>query len=177
MAHHEELSDLAEQEILALAIALEEEDERICDDFAAGLEKGYPASAAVFRDMAIEESARRHRLIELHRERGAASVPGKGGRHRATVLKMPRAACGGREPRAGPSAVPSRLGASGASADDRQQRPETRPGQGRPRRQPGLTVTSSGCRVVSQKKRRVARSGLETFEASEIPLHPCLLWS
>jgi rubrerythrin len=63
------LSDLSEQERVALAIALEEEDERIYDEFADGLRETYPASAQVFRDMAAEESSHRHRLIELHREK------------------------------------------------------------------------------------------------------------
>jgi rubrerythrin len=36
-------SDLTEEEILALAISLEEEDARIYADFARGLEDNYPA--------------------------------------------------------------------------------------------------------------------------------------
>ena len=38
---------LSEQEILALAISLEEEDARIYGDFAEGLRVDYPAAAAV----------------------------------------------------------------------------------------------------------------------------------
>ena len=68
-------SDLSEREILALAITLEEEDERIYDDFAEGLRESYPASAQIFRDMAAEESTHRHRLIELHRERFGEHIP------------------------------------------------------------------------------------------------------
>jgi erythrin-vacuolar iron transport family protein len=68
-------SDLSEQEIVALAIALEEEDERIYDEFADGLRESYPASAQVFRDMAAEESSHRHRLIELHREKFGEHIP------------------------------------------------------------------------------------------------------
>ena len=41
-------SELSEQEILALAISLEEEDQRIYLDYAQGLAERYPASAKVF---------------------------------------------------------------------------------------------------------------------------------
>jgi hypothetical protein len=68
-------SDLSEQEILALAITLEEEDERIYDEFAEGLRESYPASTQIFRDMAAEESTHRHRLIELHRARFGEHIP------------------------------------------------------------------------------------------------------
>jgi len=43
--------DLPEQEILALAISLEEEDGRIYADFADGLGDTYPATAQMFREM------------------------------------------------------------------------------------------------------------------------------
>jgi len=39
---------LSEQEILALAISLEEEHERVYADFAEGLEEAYPATAKIF---------------------------------------------------------------------------------------------------------------------------------
>jgi hypothetical protein len=39
---------LTEREILALAISLEEEDARIYEDFAAGLDENYPAQATKF---------------------------------------------------------------------------------------------------------------------------------
>src|ERR1700692_422172 len=42
---------LSEREILALAISLEEEDERVYADFADGLRQEFPASAAVFAGM------------------------------------------------------------------------------------------------------------------------------
>src|SRR5258705_5595225 len=60
---------LSEREILALAISLEEEDERIYADFAEGLRQNFPASAAVFDGMRDEESGHRRRLIELFREK------------------------------------------------------------------------------------------------------------
>jgi rubrerythrin len=66
---------LTEQEILALAISLEEEDARIYEDFAAGLEADYPEQAAKFRVMRKEEDAHRHRLLELHRARFGEHVP------------------------------------------------------------------------------------------------------
>ena len=41
---------LSEQEILALAISLEEEDARIYGDFAEGLKADAPATAAVLKE-------------------------------------------------------------------------------------------------------------------------------
>lgn len=61
------LSDLTEAQVLALAIANEEEDGRIYLDFARHLEADYPATAKVFRDMATEEAGHRDRLYDLHR--------------------------------------------------------------------------------------------------------------
>src|SRR6266540_693419 len=46
---------LAEQEILALAIALEEEDARIYDDFADGLKESYPEQAEKFKQLRRQE--------------------------------------------------------------------------------------------------------------------------
>src|SRR5579884_900993 len=66
---------LNEQEILALAISLEEEDARIYDDFAEGLQKDYPATASMLKDMRKEEDRHRHRLIELHRQRFGEHIP------------------------------------------------------------------------------------------------------
>src|SRR6266404_4893712 len=66
---------LSEREILALAISLEEEDERVYADFAEGLRQDFPASAAVFDGMRVEESGHRRRLIELFRERFGEHIP------------------------------------------------------------------------------------------------------
>src|SRR5258705_602852 len=66
---------LSEREILALAIALEEEDERIYADFAEGLRQDFPAAAAVFDGMQVEESGHRRRLIELYREKFGDHIP------------------------------------------------------------------------------------------------------
>ena len=66
---------LSEREILALAISLEEEDERIYADFADGLRENFAASAAVFDGMRAEESDHRRRLIELYRQRFGEHIP------------------------------------------------------------------------------------------------------
>jgi rubrerythrin len=66
---------LSEREILALAISLEEEDERVYADFAEGLRDSFPASAAIFQGMRDEESGHRRRLIELHRQRFGDHIP------------------------------------------------------------------------------------------------------
>ena len=68
-------SELNEQEVLALAIALEEEDERTYDDYAHFLQTNYPDTAAVFASMAKEESGHRHRLIELYKRRFGEFIP------------------------------------------------------------------------------------------------------
>jgi rubrerythrin len=61
--------DLSEREILALAISLEEEDERVYADFFDGLRENYAGSAALFESMRKEESEHRRRLIELYRQK------------------------------------------------------------------------------------------------------------
>ncbi|MBI3407756.1 MAG: rubrerythrin [Planctomycetes bacterium] len=66
---------LNEQEILALAISLEEEDARIYDDFADGLKANYPATAELLKEMRAEEDGHRHRLIELHRQKFGEHIP------------------------------------------------------------------------------------------------------
>src|ERR1700690_4209041 len=66
---------LTEQEVLALAISLEEEDARIYEDFAAGLDANYPEQAAKFRQMRQEEDGHRHRLLELYKNRFGDHVP------------------------------------------------------------------------------------------------------
>jgi rubrerythrin len=67
--------DLSEQEILALAISLEEEDARILGEFAEGLRENYPASSKLMLDMQAEESGHRATLIELHRQRFGEHIP------------------------------------------------------------------------------------------------------
>ncbi|QDH14569.1 rubrerythrin [Oecophyllibacter saccharovorans] len=63
------LSELSEREILALAIATEEEDGHIYADYAHMLQEKYPDSAALFREMAEEENVHRRQLIDLYHER------------------------------------------------------------------------------------------------------------
>src|SRR5580692_7201263 len=67
--------ELTEREVLALAISLEEEDERVYSDFAEGLRQDYPASAAMFEGMREEESGHRRRLIELYRQKLGEHIP------------------------------------------------------------------------------------------------------
>src|SRR2546423_1578602 len=69
------LETLTEQEVLALAIALEEEDARIYDDFADGLKENYPEQAEKFKELRREEDGHRHRLLDLSRRRFGDHVP------------------------------------------------------------------------------------------------------
>jgi rubrerythrin len=66
---------LTEQEVLALAISLEEEDARIYEDFADGLQENYPDQSNKFREMRQEEDGHRHRLLEHYRSRFGDHVP------------------------------------------------------------------------------------------------------
>jgi rubrerythrin len=66
---------LSEREILALAISLEEEDARIYGDFAEGLRQSFPATAAVFDGMRVEEDGHRRRLIELYQVKFGEHIP------------------------------------------------------------------------------------------------------
>jgi hypothetical protein len=77
-----DFDSLSEQEILALAISLEEEDARVYDDYAAGLRDRYPKSAEMFETMREQEAGHRHRLIEsvspsLRRAHPAHPSPGR----------------------------------------------------------------------------------------------------
>ena len=68
-------SDLSEQEMLALAISSEEDDAQIYRTYAQRLRAEFPASAAIFDGMAIEEDGHRRRLIELHQSRFGEVIP------------------------------------------------------------------------------------------------------
>ena len=68
-------SDLTEKEVLALAIANEEEDGRIYTDIAEGLRDEYAATAHVFTEMAVEEGDHRRQLIELFRKKFGEHIP------------------------------------------------------------------------------------------------------
>lgn len=67
--------DLSEREILALAIALEEEDGKIYGDFVDGLLESYPASAKLFEEMQAEESGHRASLLDLYRAKFDEHIP------------------------------------------------------------------------------------------------------
>jgi erythrin-vacuolar iron transport family protein len=68
-------ADLSEQEILALAIASEEEDSKIYRSFAEGLREQYPASAKIFDEMADEEVRHRTMLFDLYRSKFGEYLP------------------------------------------------------------------------------------------------------
>jgi rubrerythrin len=66
---------LSEREILALAISLEEDDERTYADYAEGLRENFAASAEIFEAMGFEEAGHRRRLIELYRRQFGDHIP------------------------------------------------------------------------------------------------------
>lgn len=68
-------ADLTEREVLAVAIASEEEDSRIYMTFAEDLAERYPDSARIFEEMAEEERGHRHLLLELYEERFGSHLP------------------------------------------------------------------------------------------------------
>src|SRR5215475_3987740 len=68
-------ADLSEREILAVAIASEEEDSRIYMTFAEDLAERYPDSAKLFQEMAEEERGHRHRLLEIYEQRFGMHLP------------------------------------------------------------------------------------------------------
>ncbi len=68
-------SDLTEREILAVAIASEEEDSRIYMSFAEDLAERYPESAKIFEEMAEQEKGHRHMLLEIYEQRFGPNLP------------------------------------------------------------------------------------------------------
>lgn len=68
-------AELSAQEILALAITLEEEDERVYMDFAEGVRETYPATMAVLQGMGREETVHRQRLTELYKHKFGDHIP------------------------------------------------------------------------------------------------------
>src|SRR5712675_2856870 len=68
-------NELSEREVLALAISLEEEDERVYADFSEGLRQEFPASATVFDSMRKEESGHRRRLQDLYQQKFGEHIP------------------------------------------------------------------------------------------------------
>lgn len=75
LAQRRRFKDLTEQEILALAISSEEDDARIYRMYGESLRAEFPASAAVFDEMAAEEDTHRERLIAEHQRRFGDVIP------------------------------------------------------------------------------------------------------
>jgi erythrin-vacuolar iron transport family protein len=70
-----DFSQLSEREVLALAIGAEEEDGRIYNDLAERLREDFPASAKIFKEMAVEESDHRRRLLDIYQEKFGDHIP------------------------------------------------------------------------------------------------------
>jgi erythrin-vacuolar iron transport family protein len=68
-------AELTEQQLLALAISLEEQDARIYDEFYDGLKETYPDTAHMFRAMADEETGHRHRLLDIYQKKFGERLP------------------------------------------------------------------------------------------------------
>jgi erythrin-vacuolar iron transport family protein len=68
-------ADLSEQEVLALAISNEDEDNRIYRSFADALRVSYPDTAEMYDKMAQEEMGHRDSLLELHRKKFGDFLP------------------------------------------------------------------------------------------------------
>jgi rubrerythrin len=68
-------SELSENEILALAAALEEEDGRVYGQFAQRLAESHPGTAETFRRMQREEEGHHARLVALYRGRFGEHLP------------------------------------------------------------------------------------------------------
>src|SRR6202040_833647 len=67
--------DLSEREVLAIAIAAEEEDSRVYMTFAEDLAERYPDSAKLFEEMAEGEKGHRHMLLEMYEKRFGPHLP------------------------------------------------------------------------------------------------------
>ncbi|HVV42321.1 MAG TPA: ferritin family protein [Nitrobacter sp.] len=68
-------ADLTEREVLAVAIASEEEDSRIYMTFAEDLAERYPDSTKIFEQMAEEETGHRHMLLDMYQQRFGPNLP------------------------------------------------------------------------------------------------------
>jgi erythrin-vacuolar iron transport family protein len=68
-------AQLNEQEILALAISNEDEDNRIYRSFADALRESYPDTAEMYDKMAQEEIGHRDMLLDLHRKKFGDFLP------------------------------------------------------------------------------------------------------
>ena len=68
-------AELSEQEVVALAISNEDEDNRIYRSFADGLRESYPDTAEMYDKMAQEEIGHRDMLLDLHRKKFGDFLP------------------------------------------------------------------------------------------------------
>ncbi|HEY2527404.1 MAG TPA: ferritin family protein [Xanthobacteraceae bacterium] len=68
-------ADLSEQEVLALAISNEEEDNRIYRSFADALRNSYPDTAGMYDKMAEEEIGHHDMLLDLYRKKFGDFLP------------------------------------------------------------------------------------------------------
>ena len=66
---------LSQKEILALAISLEEEDERIYADYAESMRQVFPATAKIFDEMRQEEIGHRRALIDIYKQKFGEHIP------------------------------------------------------------------------------------------------------
>jgi len=69
----QKIQGLTEKEILAIAIAAEEEDGRIYGEFADALRDEYPSTAQMFEAMREEEVGHRDRLFAMFRRVSATT--------------------------------------------------------------------------------------------------------
>ncbi|MEH2512044.1 rubrerythrin [Nitrobacteraceae bacterium AZCC 1564] len=68
-------ADLTEREVLAVAIAAEEEDSRIYMSFAEDLSARFPDSAKIFEKMAEEEKSHRDMLLQHYEKHFGPNLP------------------------------------------------------------------------------------------------------
>ena len=68
-------AELSEQEVLALAIANEDEDSRIYRSFADALRQSYPDTAEMYDKMAQEEIGHHDMLLDLYRKKFGDFLP------------------------------------------------------------------------------------------------------
>jgi erythrin-vacuolar iron transport family protein len=68
-------ADLTEQEVLALAVSNEDEDNRIYRSFADGLRGSYPDTAAMYDKLAEEEIEHHDMLLKLYRMKFGEFLP------------------------------------------------------------------------------------------------------
>ncbi|MGD0024280.1 MAG: iron exporter MbfA [Xanthobacteraceae bacterium] len=68
-------ADLSEQEVLALAISNEDEDNRIYRSFADALRGSYPDTAGMYDKMAAEEIGHHDMLLDLYRKKFGEFLP------------------------------------------------------------------------------------------------------